>query len=405
MTMVGAVERPGARIPLGGPRGAFRRPAKRWWPLGLALVALLALSRAVGPSGHSNHQAAGPAQTTYWGAEIGSQLTGTAAPWDMQAYNAFTVKVGRAPSIVAFNIPFVSCDSGPCTDFNFPTPQMTALRDAGAIPFLNWSSQSSPLSTSQPAFRLAKVAAGAYDAYVRRFALEVKAWGQPFFLRFDWEMNRPWFPWGLGANGNGSSPATYVQAWRHVHDIFTSVGAKATWVWCPYIDPAGASGSLAGLYPGNRYVDWTCLDGYNFGTAEGVSSHWQSFASLFAPSYHAITGSIAPGKPMIIGEVASAEGGGSKPAWIRDMLQQIPTRFPKIRAWLWFDATNVQAGGRDATLPLESSPASLASFSNFVASSAYTSNAFGDLARSPVPPPPANPPAMGRLSPTPPFSG
>ncbi len=38
---------------------------------------------------------------------------------------------------------------------------------------------------------------------------------------------------GLGVNGD--QPGEFVAAWRHVHDIFTSVGAtNATWVWCPY---------------------------------------------------------------------------------------------------------------------------------------------------------------------------
>ena len=65
---------------------------------------------------------------------------------------------------------------------------------------------------------------------------------------------------------NGNRPGEYVAAWRHVHDIFTSVGANdVTWVWCPNVDPDHKMQSLGSLYPGDAYVDWTCLDGYNWG--------------------------------------------------------------------------------------------------------------------------------------------
>ncbi len=81
-------------------------------------------------------------------------------------------------------------------------------------------------------------------------------------MRFNWEMNGRWFPWSEGVNGNKSGE--YVTAWRHVHDIFTAVGAnKVTWVWCPNIDPNRIFLDLASQYPGDEYVDWTCLDGYN----------------------------------------------------------------------------------------------------------------------------------------------
>ena len=78
--------------------------------------------------------------------------------------------------------------------------------------------------------------AGRYDEYIREFAEEARAWGHPFFLRFNWEMNGDWFPWSEGVNGNPSGE--YVAAWRHVHDIFAAVGAtNVTWVWCPFVDP------------------------------------------------------------------------------------------------------------------------------------------------------------------------
>ena len=92
----------------------------------------------------------------------------------------------------------------------------------------------------------------------RQWATAAKAWGHPFFLRFDHEMNGNWqFPWAELLNGN--KPGDYVKAWRHVHDMFTSLGAtNVSWVWCPNVS-GGSTRPMAQLYPGDAYVDLTQL--------------------------------------------------------------------------------------------------------------------------------------------------
>ena len=111
-------------------------------------------------------------------------------------------------------------------------------------------------------------------------------------------MNGNWFPWGTG-RGSQNTPADFVAAWRHVHEIFTEAGAtNVQWVWCPNIALHSHSGFRA-LYPGNSYVDWTCLDGYNFGNP------WRSFETIYGRSYKEIL-RIAPSKPMMVGETGQA---------------------------------------------------------------------------------------------------
>ena len=67
-----------------------------------------------------------------------------------------------------------------------------------------------------------------------------------------------------------------------MHDIFAQQGVtNATWVWCPNIASA-VSHAAATLYPGDNYVDWTCMDGYNWGTDHGNS--WQTFDQVFGGS-------------------------------------------------------------------------------------------------------------------------
>ena len=194
-------------------------------------------------------------------------------------------------------------------------------------------------------------------------------------------MNGRWFPWSEGVNGNKSGE--FVTAWRHVHDIFTAVGAtNATWVWCPNIDPNGEFLNLASQYPGDKYVDWTGLDGYNWGTNPAKPDRWRSFDQLYKSTYDKITDTIAPSKPLMIGEIGSTEYGGSKAAWIQDTLAKIPASYPKIRGLLWFEQFD---DGMD--WPIETSSSATSAFAAGIKNPAYASNQFGSLGSGPIQPP------------------
>src|SRR5215203_1700110 len=161
-----------------------------------------------------------PSGPIYWGATIGSHLTGGQAPWDMNAVAKFEENLGKKASMVQFFQPFANCNPN-CSFYKFPTSPLESIRLHGSIPVLSWSSQSIPSTKEEPDFQLSDVISGRYDSYIREFATSAKAWNHPFFLRFNWEMNGRWFPWHEGVNGN--QPGESAKAWRHVHDIFTAV--------------------------------------------------------------------------------------------------------------------------------------------------------------------------------------
>jgi hypothetical protein len=322
-----------------------------------------------------------PPSSVYWGAWIGNQLTGNQPPWDMNAVTKFEGMTGKKLSILNFSAPFANCASSPCSFYKFPVNEMNTIRSHGSIPLYSWASQSIPSSSNEPNFQLSDVIAGTYDNYIREWATAARNWGHPFFLRFNWEMNGRWFPWSEGVNGN--KPGEFVTAWRHVHDIFTSVGAtNATWVWCPNIDPDNIFLNLASQYPGDAYVDWTGLDGYNWGTNPARPDRWRSFDQLYSSTYNKIAGTVAPSKPLMIGEIGSTEYGGSKASWISDMLAKVPTAYPKIRGVVWFEKFD---DGMD--WPLETSTSATNAFAAGIQSSAYRTNAYGGLSASPISPP------------------
>ena len=311
----------------------------------IAALAVVALLGCVASTGHAS-AAAPRAQRFLWGAWIGKQFTGSEPPWNWAAVTAFEARNagGRPVSIVHWGVG-TPWDH----DFNDWVNAFNRVRRAHALSLIDMYSRSVPLSS---------LAGGAYDSALRTWAVEAKQWGHPFLLRFDWEMNGGWFPWGTNARRSSrTTPADYVAAWRHMHDIFAAAGASnVRWVWCPNTDPQQQMTNLASIYPGNAYVDWTCLDGYN------RDDPWISFTKLFASTYHRIM-RLAPAKPMIVGEVASTGRGGSKAAWIKGMFHALPLRFRNIRGLVWYDKYGLPTDGGATDWPIELSRSASVAFS------------------------------------------
>lgn len=302
-----------------------------------------------------------------WGALVGDQITGHQSPWDMGGPRKLEAMLGKRMSLIHFMAPFAHCSSSGCGYYSFPDEEMETIRGHGAIPFFSWSSQAIPSTEVQPDYQLSDVISGRYDGYIRDWARDAKRWGHPFFLRFNWEMNGDWFPWAEDANGN--RPGEFVRAWRHVHDIFGAVGAgNPIWVWCPNVDFEDKFRDLRSLYPGNGYVEWTCLDGYNSGTNPAKDDRWRSFEQLYRHSYEEIATEIAPTKPMVLGEIASSEQGGSKAQWISEMLRALPSTYPKVRGLVWFDKYE---NGMD--WPLETSQSAIEAFAAGIRGGAFAS--------------------------------
>jgi len=61
-------------------------------------------------------------------------------------------------------------------------------------------------------------------------------------------------------------------------------------------------------------------------------------------------------KPILIGEMASAEAGGDKGKWIDDIVPTLRNGFPLIKAVVWFDIN------KEADWRISSSPGSEAAY-------------------------------------------
>ncbi len=201
----------------------------------------------------------------------------------------------------------------------FPNEGHALDRNAGRTPLIAWEGLPDPSAISS----------GRWDALLLERARACREHGSRIYLRWSPEFNGEWNP----SYGQTSS---FVAAWRHLVGTFRSAGAtNVRWVWCPFAVQGRRrpAEQWEGYYPGDRFVDWVGMDGYNWGTTRSWS-RWQSFSEIFAPLY----ADYAQRKPLLICEVASAERGGDKAAWIRNMGADLASRFPKVEAVVWFHA-------------------------------------------------------------------
>jgi hypothetical protein len=268
------------------------------------------------------------------------------APEDARVLDSYAQMVGRRPDIVM--------DYSNITEPLLTPAAIANLQARSETPMVTW--QLYRAGWSGPTIPLQEIAAGSYDTYLRSAADLAKSLPFEVMIRFAHEMNGSWYGWS-------GDPSAYVEAWRHVVDVFRQQGAdNVKWVWAPNVD--NGRYPFSAYFPGDSWVDYTALDGYNWGTAGIGANRWESLYQVFASSYGEITQLSA--KPVIISETASGEGGGDKADWIRQgFLTAIPQEFPRVAAVIWFDRN------QEEDWRIDSSPASLNAYREVVASSLY----------------------------------
>ena len=260
-----------------------------------------------------------PRGELYWGAYV------PGVPYDTAKLEELERVTGHAPAIMMW---YQSWQGSPL----FAANEARRLEADGIIPMLTWQPRH---RVGNPIYvTLRDIVRGRYDGYIRRYARSVRNFGLPIFIRLMHEMDGSWYPWSGYSRGN--TPEVWVATWRHIHDLFREEGAKnVTWVWSvnhrsvPHI-PANR---IERYWPGSRYVDWIGISGFNPGPVR-VPFKWRSFDQVNRSRYLEL---LKYGKPIMIAETAAPEVGGNKTGWVRRMFRSIITRYPQLRALIWFD--------------------------------------------------------------------
>jgi mannan endo-1,4-beta-mannosidase len=242
-----------------------------------------------GPKAFNLHALISPGSAKFLGIEADGE------PDSLTPLIAVSASLGRKPNLagqyVAWGSPFDG--RGAVNAWNY-----------GALYYMAWE----PFGTS-----VQRIAAGASNAYITKFARAVRSVGVPIALSFGHEMNGNWYPWG----SQQVSPATFAAA-----------GARnVIWVWNPNIINPLPGVQLKPYWPGASYVDWVGLTGYF------SLSGPHTFAGLFGPTMREIR--HFTGKPFIIAETAVETGPLEGPS--ATSLVQGVAHNADVIGFIWFD--------------------------------------------------------------------
>jgi hypothetical protein len=259
----------------------------------------------------------------------------------------------------------------------WPDAKTQALADDGRLLFTNIKSP-----TGSPD-DWGRIAAGDYDADIRVAANQFKDFGRRTFVTFYHE------PEDNIRDAAAGDPAKlqrylddYSAAFRQMHDVFDAVGAdNVVWVWDMQGWVAGwGDYYLNGLYPGDDVVDWVAWNPYNWHGCEnhGNQRRWRDFEDVAAQFYDwlELGGPDRPSldKPLMLGEWGSEENDGAtnssqtKAEWLDDARRLLPTRFPRLKAVIYFNTEGRRADGtvQFCEWGLDSSPASMAAMARLL---------------------------------------
>jgi hypothetical protein len=222
--------------------------------------------------------------------------------------------------------------------------RVDALENAwrhGQVPLLTWEPQPQVgvISSDVTAYNLPAILSGRYDDYIRSYARGIKARGLPLVLRLAHEMNGNWYPWSevdfAGDPVNGNQRGQYALMWRHVHDIFEVEGANefTIWLWSPNrVNRIHGQPPPAEFYPGDDWVDWIGMSGYNRNYDEAPT-----FTDTYGETLPLLRATTTR-KPIFLSEIGATELNGHKDLWIKSLFRGLANN-PDIVGFAWFSLT------------------------------------------------------------------
>lgn len=208
----------------------------------------------------------------------------------------------------------------------FPSMYDIWVRDHGTRLLMSWDTRA-----GRRFIPWREVASGRQDARIRTMARAMRAFRAPVLLIFQHEPE-------LVRNRAGT-PAEYVRAFRHIHDVMAANGARNVSMVLNLMAYTLRGGRGDAWYPGSAYVSALGADGYNWYGCTDPSvngADWISFRDIFSAFY---TWGRQKGKPLLIPEWGISEdvkNPGRKAQWV-SRARAVLNGWPAVKGVAYFN--------------------------------------------------------------------
>jgi hypothetical protein len=232
---------------------------------------------------------------------------------------------------------------------------LTAKWNQGSVPMVTWML---PIDDSF-------LVSGWYDSYMTVLVAKLRAWlagpdgvygnadDRRLYLRPAPEANGNWNPWSPdyrnpNKDGFNRNVSMWKAGWARVHTIFVRGMIDAPHVqWVFSVNHEDAYRAISSsdwhpepiaeeIYPGNEYVDWVALDGYQRTSSDTPDA-------LFDDMIGRLLRMSASAKPMAVTEFGSygADGVAAKNAWLDSYFAWLGTQPVRMSLyWNTYDPSN-----------------------------------------------------------------
>lgn len=254
---------------------------------------------------------------------------------------------------------------------SFPLDTATWIRSMGSIPFIRLMLRSSyEQNVAEPTFTLSRIASGAFDSDLRKWAQAARDFGSPLLVEYGTEVNGFWFSWNGYWNGGPDGPEKFRDAYRHIVQVMRDEGASNI-LWVFHVNsrdiPSESWNRLENYYPGDSWVDWIGVSVYG---PMSPTDYPDQFRKRMDSVYPRLA-SLNATKPIVLVEFSSiGDPQVDQAAWAGNALADLTSlRWPRVIGFSWWN---------EPPFRLQDNPAAANAFKNYVG---LKDNVLGAFAR------------------------
>jgi hypothetical protein len=221
----------------------------------------------------------------------------------------------------------------------FPLETATWIRQAGAVPFIRLMLRSSSeTDIAEPEYTLPAILSGKFDAELKQWGEDARAFETPLIVEWGTEVNGQWFSWNGKWHGQADGNKLFKDTYRHIVETINADNI----IWVFHInsddDPETLWNKFENYYPGHDVVDWLGVSVYS--AQSPIDDYWTNFTEqmdLVIPRLEKLAT-----KPIMVLEFGATHNNelGDSDVWADEALTDLLAgRWPSVKGFSWWNET------------------------------------------------------------------